>query len=171
MSAAATRKDTGTDAGDAAPVALLRTHPDLLQTVAQLLWAAAPEAELMHDDPDDAGLVPLYLRAPLREPQQAAFERGLDALLAEPSERRRGTYLREVRDLRGRRRELGVPVAPDAWQGGAVLVGPFPDEAAAEAWRERTVTPPWLGDPLPHAGAWYVDVFDGEGEALSAAAR
>lgn len=162
---------TGAGDGDAAPVALLRTHPDLLETVAQLLWAAAPQAQLMHDDPDEAGLVPLYLRAPLPEHQQAAFERGLDALLAEPRERRRGTYLREVRDLRGRRRELGVPVAPAAWRGAAVLVGPFPDEAAAEAWHRDALTPPWLGDALPHAGAWYVDVFPGDDEALRAAAR
>jgi hypothetical protein len=150
------------------PVPLLRTHPALLETVAQLLWAAAPDAQLMHDDPDDAGLVPLYLRAPLRSAEGAAFERGLDALLAESGERRRGTYLREVRDLRGRRRELGVPVAPDAWSGTVVMVGPFADESAASAWLQRALGPGWLGDALPHAGAWYVDVFRGDDDAALA---
>lgn len=146
------------------PSPLLRTHPSLVDTVAQLLWAAAPQAQLLRDEADAAGLVPLYLRAPLDPAAEAAFERGLDALLREPSERARGTYLREVRDLRGRRRELGVPVAPEAWHGVAGLIGPFEDEAAARAWLEQGLPPGWLGDALPHAGAWYVDTFQGDEE-------
>lgn len=161
--------DAATDDGPT-PVALLRAHPTLLETVAQLVWAAAPHAQVMSDDPDDAGLVPLYLRAPLTVGEAAAFERGLDALLAESGERRRGTYLREVRDLRGRRRELGVPVAPDAWSGTAVMIGPFAHEAAATAWLQRGLGPGWVGDVLPHAGAWFVDVFQGDdGTALAGA--
>jgi hypothetical protein len=161
----------GADDGGPTPVPLLRAHPALVETVAQLLWAAAPQAQLMRDDPDDAGLVPLYLRAPLQAAESGAFERGLDALLTEARERRRGTYLREVRDLRGRRRELGVPVAPDAWSGTAVMVGPFAHEAEATAWLQRGLGPGWLGDTLPHAGAWYVDVFLGDDETLRAGAR
>jgi len=162
--------DATDPAGDdgATTVPLLRAHPALLETLAQLVWAAAPDAQLLRDDPDDAGLVPLYLRAPLRSEQAAAFERGLDALLVESSERRRGTYLREVRDLRGRRRELGVPVTPDAWSGTTVMVGPFADESAASAWLQRALGPGWLGDALPHAGAWYVDVFRGDDDTTRA---
>jgi len=165
--AGASAPDAAPDDGPT-PVPLLRAHPGLVDTVAQLLWAAAPQAQLMHDDPDDGGLVPLYLRAPLQAGESAAFERGLDALLVEPGERRRGTYLREVRDMRGRRRELGVPVAPDAWSGSAVMVGPFADESAASAWRQRALGPGWLGDALPHAGAWYVDVFRGDDDTVRA---
>ena len=157
----------GGAAGDAQPTLgeLLRVHPDLLDVTAQLLWAAAPQAQLLRDDPDPAGLVPLYLRAPLAAAEAAAFERGLDALLREPGERARGTYLREVRDLRGRRRELGRPLAPEAWDAVPVLVGPFADEAAAGAWQASELPPGWLGDPLLHEGRWYVDVFAGD-EAL-----
>ncbi len=168
--AAADTADVANDEG-VTPVPLLRAHPTLLDTVAQLVWAAAPHAQLMRDDPDDAGLVPLYLRAPLRSDEAEAFERGLDALLAESAERRRGTYLREVRDLRGRRRELGVPVAPDAWSGTAVMVGPFADESAASAWSQRALGPGWLGDALPNAGAWYVDVFRGDDGTTRAGAN
>ena len=153
-----------------APVPLLRVEEALVDTVAQLLWAAAPQAQLLHDDPDEAGLIPLYLRSPLADASAAAFERGLDALLSEPSERRRGTYLREVRDLRGRRRELARPVAPDAWRARAALVGPFADELAARDW-SRGLPSGWFGDAMPHAQAWYVDVFASDDEALRAASR
>ncbi len=156
--------------GDAqpAPSELLRVHPDLLDVTAQLLWAAAPQAQLLRDDPDPAGLVPLYARAPLAASQAAAFERGLDALLREPGERARGTYLREVRDLRGRRRELGLPLSPQAWDAVATLVGPFADEAAARAWQSDSLPPGWLGDPLQHQGRWYLDVFAGDEDLLRA---
>lgn len=159
--------------GDAAPAPseLLRVHPDLLDVTAQLLWAAAPQAQLLRDDPDPGGLVPLYLRAPLTSAEAAAFERGLEALLREPSARARGTYLREVRDLRGRRRELGLPLSPPAWDAVPALVGPFDDEAAALAWQAATLPPGWLGDPLQHQGRWYVDVFAGDDAMMRSAAR
>ncbi len=150
-----------------APVELLRVHPELLDVVAQLVWVAAPSTELLRDDAHDAsGLVVLHARAPLSEAQAAAFERGLDALLREPSEQRRGTYLREVHDLRGRRRELGVPIPPSAWDERAGLVGPFADEAEAHAWQARTLPPGWLGDPLPHQGRWFSDVFQADDEGV-----
>ncbi len=159
--------------GDAqpAPGELLRVHPDLLDVTAQLLWAAAPQAQLLRDDPDPGGLVPLYLRAPLSAAEAAAFERGLDALLREPSVSARGAYLREVRDLRGRRRELGLPLSPQAWDAVPALVGPFDDEAAALAWQAATLPPGWLGDPLQHQGRWYVDVFAGDDAMVRSAAR
>ena len=160
----------GGASGDAQPTPgeLLRVHPDLLDVTAQLLWAAAPQAQLLRDDPDPAGLVPLYLRAPLAASEAAAFERGLDALLREPGERARGTYLREVRDLRGRRRELGLPHSPQSWDAVPALVGPFADEAAARAWQASALPPGWLGDPLLHQGRWYLDVFAGDDDLLRA---
>lgn len=153
-----------------APVPLLRVERALVDTVAQLLWAAAPQAQLLHDEADDAGLVPLYLRAPLTPAAAAAFERGLDALLAEASERRLGTYLREVRDLRGRRRELARPRSPESWSGQPCLVGAFADEAAARAWA-ATLPAGWFGDAMPHAQAWYVDVFASDDDTLRALSR
>ncbi len=156
---------------DAPPSELLRVHPALLEVTAQLLWAAAPRAELLHDEPDAGGLVPLFVRGQLTPDEAAAFERGLDALLREPGEIARGTYLREVRDLRGRRRELGVPLEPQAWDERPALVGPFDDESAARAWHERRLPPGWLGDPLVHGGRWFVDVFAGDDETLRSGTR
>jgi hypothetical protein len=158
----------GADPGgaDPAPAELLRVHPDVLEVTAQLVWAAAPRAVLLRDEPDAAGLIPLLVRGPLDAAQAAAFERGLDALLREPSEVARGTYLREVRDLRGRRRELGVPCAPAAWRQRPSLIGPFCAEAEARAWQARALPPGWLGDPLRHQGRWYVDAFRGDDDTL-----
>ena len=148
------------------PAPLLRVEADLVETVGQLVWVAAPEAEVMRDEVDEAGLVPLYVRPGLTPAQAAAFERGLEALLDEVDQKARGTYLREVSDVRGRRRELGVPVAPGAWAGRPGMVGPFQDEAQARAWQASSLPAGWLSDTIPHAGAWYVDVFVGD-EALN----
>jgi hypothetical protein len=146
---------------------LLRVAPALVETVAQLLWVAARDRQLAAAPVDEAGLVPLLLDAPLDAREAAAFEAGLEALLRESSERGRGTYLREVRDRHGVRRELGVPVEPGAWRGEATLVGPFSDEAAAEAFLS-TLLPPLLGDVQRSGGSVYVDAFrideEGPGE-------
>jgi hypothetical protein len=137
---------------------LLRVAPDLVEIVAQLLWVAARERRLGSADVDEAGLVPLLLDAPLTAREAAAFEAGLGALLDEPAERARGTYLREVHDARGLRRELGVPVVPDAWSGASTMVGPFVDEAAAAGWAGR-LAPPLIGDVQVHWTRVFVDVF------------
>jgi hypothetical protein len=137
---------------------LLRVAPDLVETVAQLLWVAARERRLGSADLDEAGLVPLLLDAPLSVREAAAFEAGLGALLDEASQRARGTYLREVRDARGIRRELAVPVAPRAWSGGTTMVGPFVDEPAAAVWAGR-LPPPLIGDVQVLGERVYVDVF------------
>lgn len=145
-------------------VELLRVHPELVDVVAQLLWVAAPSATLGRAPPDDSGLVPLVLARRLDPRAAAAFEAGLDALLAEPSVRDRGVYLRELRDRRGARRELSLPTSPQHWGGAITMVGPFQDEGAATQWRAR-VAPPLVGDVVEHDGRWYVDVFIGEADA------
>jgi hypothetical protein len=58
----------------------------------------------------------------------------LDRLLQQPPAGAAGAYLREVRDRRGRRDELALPVAPGDYRGGAWLVGPFESAGAADAW-------------------------------------
>jgi hypothetical protein len=144
-------------------VELLRVHPELVDVVAQLLWVAAQSATLGRAPPDDSGLVPLVLARPLDPSAAAAFEAGLDALLAEASFRDRGVYLRELRDRRGARRELSLPTAPEGWGGAVTMVGPFQDEGAATQWRAG-LAPPLVGDVVEHVGRWYVDVFVGEAD-------
>jgi hypothetical protein len=147
---------------DTFTVELLRAAPDLVEVVAQLVWVAAPQRRVATGDVDEAGLVPVLTDAPLAPSEAAALDRGLDALLREESSRRRGVYLREVRDGRGGRNELGVPADPTSWTGAATMVGPFEDEAAAERWRSERLGPPLVGDVLWHEGRVYVDVFSGE---------
>lgn len=69
---------------------------------------------------------------------------------------------RVVRDARGERREILVPMPPSGWPGGERVVGPFASEAEAEAWADENVAPPMVGDPFPQQGSWFVDVFPGE---------
>lgn len=78
---------------------------------------------------------------------------------------------RVVTDLRGERREVLVAVAPDAWRGDPRVVGPFDTQAAAEAWVDRRVERPLVGDPFPHEGTWFVDVFPGDEEMVRASGR
>lgn len=151
------------DGAHAFTVELLRVAPELLGVVAQLLWVSAPGRRLAAAELDEAGLAPLMTDAPLAEREEAAFERGLRALLREASSRDRGVYLRDVGDARGPRRELGAPADPDAWSGARTMVGPFADEGAADRWRVERVPPPLVGDVLEHEGRIYVDVFSGEG--------
>ena len=69
---------------------------------------------------------------------------------------------RVVEDARGERREILVPMPPEAWRDGERVVGPFDREADAAAWSDEHVAPPLVGDPFVHEGAWFVDVFSGE---------
>lgn len=90
----------------------------------------------------------------------ARLDDALDALVAtEP-----GIFYRTVNDVGGERRELAWPLEPEHFGGTPALVGPFPDEAAANAWGQE-YTDPRTGlvyDALPYAGAWLCDVFKGE---------
>ncbi len=142
---------------------LLRAEADLVETVAQLFWIAAPHRSLARGRTDEAGLVPILTDAPLTDRERDTFANGLDALLREADARARGVYLRDVRDGRGSRRELGVPVPPEAWRGAITMVGPFPDAHSADAWRTRAIAPPLVGDTITHETRVYVDVFSGEG--------
>lgn len=78
---------------------------------------------------------------------------------------------RVVTDLRGERREVLVAVPPGGWRGDARVVGPFDTQADAEAWADRRVERPLVGDPFPNEGAWFVDVFPGDEEMVRASGR
>lgn len=73
-------------------------------------------------------------------------------------------FYRTVTDAAGERRELAWPLAPEAWQAGAALVGPFAAETDADAWGREHADPRsgFVFDTLPYAGTWFCDVFRGE---------
>ena len=68
-------------------------------------------------------------------------------------------FYRIVSEPTGDVRELGLPIDPARWTGGAAWVGPFDDEASAEAWSRRHVGRGWIGDTLAYRGTWFCDVF------------
>ncbi len=75
-----------------------------------------------------------------------------------------GVFYRTVNDQSGERRELAWPLEPARFQNSPALVGPFPDEGAANAWGQAHADPRsgLVYDALPYAGSWYCDVFRGE---------
>lgn len=145
-----------------APVELLRVDPRLLDLVASLFWATFPRRDLIRAGEDRDGRVVLAAAPPWDEPAAQRWQAALDTLLHQPRLTRDGAFAREVRDRAGRRWELALPAAPTAYAGGAWLVGPFDAEAAADRWAAERLAPPWVHDVVPHAGAWYADVFLGD---------
>lgn len=143
-------------------VEVLRVDPRLVDTVASLFWAAFPGRRLGRGPADGDGRVALTTDAPWPPAAAERWRAALDALLLQPFARAGGAYLREVRDRAGRRDELALPVAPGDYGGGAWLVGPFPDERAADAWAGVTLRPPWVHDVHRHGESWYADVFVGD---------
>ena len=75
-----------------------------------------------------------------------------------------GVFYRTVNDQNGERREFAWPLGPERFTGSPALVGPFPDEGAANAWGQAHADPRagLVYDALPYAGTWFCDVFRGE---------
>jgi alanine-glyoxylate transaminase / serine-glyoxylate transaminase / serine-pyruvate transaminase len=157
---------TGTGATPVGPAdpdqEVLRVDPRLLDVAASLFFATFPTRRLGRGDLDRDGRVPLATDPPWPAASRERWWRALEELLRQPFAASAGAYLREVRDGAGRRDELALPVAPAAFRGGAWLVGPFEDEAAAAAWARAVVRPPWVHDLHTQEGASYVDVFVGD---------
>ncbi|MEJ2668478.1 MAG: hypothetical protein P8Z81_15515 [Deinococcales bacterium] len=97
--------------------------------------------------------------AHLDDEELERFDALLAPLVDRPEWSARHAYYREVNDARGKRRELGLPLVPDAYREGDAVVGPFPDEAAAEAWGREHVDAPRVHDPFAMNGRWFCDVF------------
>jgi len=144
-------------------IELLRVDPRLEDLAASLFWATFPHRRLGKAAADRDGRVPLLVDAPLDGREDERWRSALDALLQDRAAS--GAFRREVRDRDGRREELALPVAPEAYAGGAWLVGPFATEAAADAWAARRLERPWVHDVIAHANAHFADVFLGDPDA------
>ena len=139
--------------------AFVRVSPELVEAARNLL-------------PDDATRhvyrVPghpaerLLAFPPLTPEEQERFDEAAAHLVASDAYRDHLAFFRTVRDPHGERRELMLPITPDAWNGEVALVGPFDTQADAEAWPAGRLPPHLLADPLPYLGHWFCDVFDGE---------
>ena len=141
---------------------LLRVDPRLLEVVASLFWATFPHRRLGRGAPDGDGRVPLATDGPWPPSEQERWRAALDQLLRQPFARDGGAVLREVQDGAGRRAELMLPVAPDAYRGGSWLVGPFASPAAVDAWARTALRRPWVHDLHPAGETWFADVFVGD---------
>jgi hypothetical protein len=142
-------------------VALVRTDARLLPQVSAAVSRLGPyrlfNVPLRVQQTDTE----LRIFPPLPRDKLAALD---DALGALGDVRAGRIFYRIVTDAAGERRELAWPVAPEAWQAGAALVGPFAAEADADAWGREHVDPRsgFVFDTLPYARAWFCDVFRGE---------
>ena len=146
-------------------VELLRVDPRLEDLAASLFWATFPQRRLGKAPADRDGRVPLLIDAALGARDDERWRAALDALLRDRAAS--GAFVREVRDRQGRREELALPLAPEAYAGGAWLVGPFATEGAADTWAARALERPWVHDVVAHAGAHYADVFLGDPDAAA----
>jgi hypothetical protein len=144
---------------------VLRVDPRLLEVTGSLFWATFPGRRLGRAGPDRDGRVLLTTDPPWTAESRERWLAALDRLLQQPFARAGSAYLREVHDRSGRRDELGLPVAPEAYRGGATLVGPFADAAAADAWAAGALRRPWVHDVHHDGPHVYADVFIGDPEA------
>jgi hypothetical protein len=144
-------------------VPVLRVAGELRGVAEGPLLSALADQRLF-EAPTGAGAVVLAFPGPSSE-QLERLDDLMGAAVEEEARRRYGFY-RVVRDRSGSRRELGLPVAPDDWDGSEAMVGPFEDEASAWEWA-RGRSDPRSGtthDVLKYAGGWFCDLFRaGEG--------
>jgi hypothetical protein len=136
----------------------LRAGPGLADIAVSLVLALFPEHRLYRAEA--AAMTAVALQPPLDAAQAARLERFLHELAERPEWRERHAVVREVRDRAGTRLEVRTPTAPADYVTGEALVGPFDDEAAADAWGAEHAPDGCGHDAIRMAGAWLCDVFD-----------
>lgn len=135
----------------------LRATPELADIAVSLLLVAFPEKRLAREAEGQRTV--LYTEPPLAKPERRRLLDLLFELVERPEWRERCAVAREVRDVRGTRLELLVPLAPDAYDGGEALVGPFEGEEEAQAWAAGIAEPSLAFDTVPCHGRQLVDLF------------
>ena len=143
---------------------IARVSPELAEAAASLLWSVFPERSVYRVPGE--GAERLLSFPPLDDGGFARFDDAAAELVARPEYADAYVFFRTVRDLRGTRRELMVPTAPDAWHGEAVLVGPFESQEAAERWPAGRLPRELIADPVPYRGRWFCDVFQSDEDSI-----
>lgn len=146
----------------AEPVAT--AHPELLAPLTDVCVAAFRHYDFYRLElgPRRAELLSF---PPLTPSEFAKLDDALARLVALEPYRSAHAYYRILTDRRGERRQLELPLAPEAWQGESdTLIGPFADQGAAAAWLRERVAPQAgrLGDSVAQGGLWYVEFFPAE---------
>jgi hypothetical protein len=136
---------------------VVRAAPDLAQLAGAMLLAAFPGREAFRVA--DGRRERLLAFPPLSADELERFDALLAPLTDRPEWRERHLYFRQVDDARGLRRELDLPQAPDGDLEDDAVVGPFVDEAGADAWGRQHVRPPLVHDLFLMDGRWFCDVF------------
>lgn len=135
----------------------LRADPALADIALSLILMAFPRHRVMRGA--EGRLAALYLDPPLDASQSRRLLEQLYQLVERPEWRARHAVAREVSDVRGTRIELLMPLAPDEYDGGEALVGPFADDEAARNWASGIAEPGLAFDTVPVTGAYLVDLF------------
>lgn len=143
---------------------IVRVSPELAEAAAEMVWDAFPDREIYRVP--SGSQERLLAFPPLDAEAFARFDDAAADLVARPSLEEALAFFRTVRDLRGTRRELMLPVPPDTWRGDPALVGPFDSEEAAEAWPVGRLPSGLRSDPVPYRGRWFCDVFAGDEDLL-----
>ncbi len=140
---------------------LLWLSPELLSVAADAIGRVLPEHRLFTAPGSSADELRLLIFPHPSEDVLRRLDAALARAVAERALAERYAYYREVRDRRGTRRELQLPQAPTADLWAETMVGPFDDEAAAQAWAELTIAgrAGMTFDVVPYGGSWFVDVF------------
>lgn len=135
----------------------LRASPELVDVAIPLLLAAFPGREVLRGVV--GRLSALFVDPPLDKHEARRLLGFLYELVDRPEWQSRCAVAREVSDVSGTRLELVLPLAPNAYDGGEALVGPFPTVDAARDWAADVADPRLAFDTMLVSCGHLVDLF------------
>ncbi len=135
----------------------IRAAPELADIAVSLLLTAFPRVTLMRAA--EGRLAALYTDPPLTKAERRRLLGYLFELVERPEWRSRHAVAREVTDVKSTRLELLLPLAPETYDGGEAVVGPFASQEEAHAWGSGVAETGLAFDTLPSWDAYLVDLF------------
>ncbi len=141
---------------------VLEVSVGLEQAASSVLVAAFRHHEIFRLE--QGSEVVLLIFPELNSKELERLETGLAKLADLPTFRAQHVYFRVTTDKTGEHRQFALPLAASQWRGQTNhLVGPFTDQAQAEAWGNTQVRPyNLIHDTVQQDGVWFCDVFLGE---------